>query len=100
MDQPGIDEEINYPIAASDSSQPTSINLDSSGLCCSSRTEVLNRGGLVYSNKTLMDHDGRPTSPPLHTCPWQDNTVSHLTAYLSLLSAHLVDCHVGFNLLW
>ena len=31
-DQPGIDEEINYPIAASNSSQPTSINLDSSGL--------------------------------------------------------------------
>ena len=31
-DQPGIDEEINYPIAASDSSQPTPVNLDSSGL--------------------------------------------------------------------
>ena len=27
VDQPGIDEEINYPIAASDSSQPTPINL-------------------------------------------------------------------------
>ena len=32
VDQPGIDEEINYPIAASDSSQPKPINLDSSGL--------------------------------------------------------------------
>jgi len=31
-DQPGIDEEINYPIAASDSSQPTPINLDFSRL--------------------------------------------------------------------
>jgi hypothetical protein len=37
-DQPRIDEEINYPIAASGNSQPTTINLDSSGLRCSSRT--------------------------------------------------------------
>ena len=63
VDQPGIDEEINYPIAASDSSQPTPINLDSSGLRCSSRNEVLNRRGLVYSDTALMDHDERPTSP-------------------------------------
>jgi hypothetical protein len=62
-DQPRIDEEINYPIAASSSSQPTPINLDSSGLRCSSRTEVLNRRGLVHSDTTLMDHDERPTSP-------------------------------------
>jgi len=71
VDQPGIDEEINYPIAiaASDSSQPTPINLASSGLCCSSRTEVLNRLGLVYSDTTLMDHDERPTSPQTaHLC--------------------------------
>jgi hypothetical protein len=64
-DQPGIDEEINYPIAASNSSQPTPINLASNGLCCSSRTEVLNRRGLVYSNTTLIDHDERPTSPQI-----------------------------------
>jgi hypothetical protein len=62
-DQPGIDEEINYPIAAPVSSQPTPINLASSGLCCSFRTEVLNRRGLVYSDTTLMDLDERPTSP-------------------------------------
>ena len=62
-DQPGIDEEINYPIAVYNSSQPTPINLDSSGLRRSSRTEVLNRRGLVYSDTTLMDHDERPTSP-------------------------------------
>ncbi len=62
-DQPGIDEVINYPIAVSNSSQPTPINLDSSGLRRSSRTEVLNRRGLVYSDTTLMDHDERPTSP-------------------------------------
>ena len=60
-DQPGIDEEINNPTAASNSSKnqwhnmPTPINLESS--------------------------------------------VSHLSAYTSLISALLVDCHVGFNLL-
>jgi hypothetical protein len=42
---------------------PTPINLDSSGLRCSSRTEVLSRRGLVYSNTTLMDHDEGLTSP-------------------------------------
>jgi hypothetical protein len=44
-DQPGIDEEINHPIAATDSSQnqwkmPTPINLNSSGLWQPSKTEV------------------------------------------------------------
>jgi hypothetical protein len=67
-DQPGIDEEINNPTAASDSSKnqwhmPTPINLNSSGLRCSSRTEVLSRRGLVYSNTTLMDRDKGLTSP-------------------------------------
>jgi hypothetical protein len=70
-DQPGINEEINNPTAFSDSSQnlwhmPTPINLDSSGLRCSSRTEVLGRRGKVYSNTTtLMDHDKRPTNPQI-----------------------------------
>jgi hypothetical protein len=62
-DQPGIDEEINCPIAASDSSQPKPINLESSGLGSSSRTEVLARCGLVYSNTTLMDQDEGMTKP-------------------------------------
>jgi hypothetical protein len=44
-DQPGIDEEVNHPIAATNSSQnqwqmPTPINLDSSGLWQPSKTEV------------------------------------------------------------
>jgi hypothetical protein len=62
-DQPGIENEINNPIAASNSSQnlwhmPTPINLDSSGLRCPSRTEVLNRRGKAYSNTTtLMNQD-------------------------------------------
>jgi hypothetical protein len=32
VDQPGIDEEINYPIAASDSSQPKPLNLEITSL--------------------------------------------------------------------
>ena len=62
-DQPGIDEEINYPIAASNSSQPKPNNLKSSGLSCLSRTKVLVRCGLVYSNTTLMDQDKGMTKP-------------------------------------
>jgi hypothetical protein len=58
-DQPGIENEINNPIAASDSTHnlwhmPPPINLDSSGLRCSSRTEVMKRHGKVYSNTTTL----------------------------------------------
>jgi hypothetical protein len=58
-DQPNIDEEIDNSIAASDSSKnqwqmPTPINLDSSGLRCSSRTEVMKRHGKVYLNTTTL----------------------------------------------
>jgi len=68
VDQPCIDEEINKPTAASDSPKnqwhmPTPINLESSGLRGSSRTEVLARCGLVYSNTTLMDQDEGMTKP-------------------------------------
>ncbi len=46
VDQPGIENEINNPIAGSNSTHnlwhmPPPINLDSSGLRCSSRTEKL-----------------------------------------------------------
>ena len=64
-DQPGIDEEIYYPTAASGSSQPTPINFASSGLHSSPKTEILNRRGLVYSGTTLMDHGECPTSPQI-----------------------------------
>ncbi len=63
VDQPGIENEINNPVAASDSSQnlwhmPKPINLDSSGLHCSLGTEVVNRCGKVYSNTTTpMNQD-------------------------------------------
>ena len=58
-DHPGIENGINNPITASDSSQnlwhmPTPINLDSSGLNCSSRTEFMNRRGKVYSDTQLL----------------------------------------------
>jgi hypothetical protein len=58
-DKPGIEQEINHPIAtANDNSQiwqmPTPINLNSSGLRCSSRTEVMKRRDKVYSNTTTL----------------------------------------------
>jgi hypothetical protein len=71
-DQPGIDTEINNPTATSDSPNnqwhmPPPINLETSGLCCSSRTEILARRGLVYSNTTLTDQDEGTTKPqPAH----------------------------------
>jgi hypothetical protein len=43
---------------------PTPINLESSGLCHSSRTEVLARRGLVYSNTTRMDQDEQGMTKP------------------------------------
>jgi hypothetical protein len=77
--QPVIQNEINIPITVSDSSQnqwqmPTPINLDSSGLHCSSRPEVLNRHGKVYSNRTPFinqnAHILHLTSPQTNTCAW------------------------------
>ncbi len=58
-DQPGIENEINNPIAASDSTHnlwhvPPPINLDSSGFCRSFRTEVMKQRGKVYSNTTTV----------------------------------------------
>jgi hypothetical protein len=72
-DQIGIEKEINTPIAVSDSSQnlwhmPTPINLDSSGIPCSSRTAVLNRRGKVYSNTTTLMNQN---SSSLHSASTQ-----------------------------
>jgi hypothetical protein len=58
-DQLGIENEINNPIAASNSTHnlwhiPPPINLDSSGLCHSPRTEVTKQRGKVYSNTTTL----------------------------------------------
>jgi hypothetical protein len=58
-DKPGIKQEINHPLAtANDNSQiwqmPTPINLNSSGLGCSSRTEVMKRRDKVYSTTTTL----------------------------------------------
>ncbi len=53
-DRPGIDDEINYPIAATDSSQPTPINLDNSGLCQSTT--------MTNQHSTAHLHLARPQS--------------------------------------
>ncbi len=91
MDQPGIDEEINNPTAASGSSKnqwhmPTPINLESSGLRCSSRTEVLARRGLVYSNTTLMDQDEGMTKPQnAHLCSASQRSFSSVRVPFSTI---------------
>jgi hypothetical protein len=59
VDKPGIEQKINHPIAtANDNSHiqkmPTPINLDSSGLRCSSRAEVMKRCDKAYSNTTTL----------------------------------------------
>jgi hypothetical protein len=98
-DQPGIDEEINNPTAASDSFQnlwhmPTPINLDSSGLRCSSRTEVLGRRGKVYSNTTtLMDHEEHPTSLQTAHLP-----LASQQSFKSALVLFSTICSFGYRL--
>jgi hypothetical protein len=78
VDQPGI---VNTPIAVSDSSQnlwhmPTPINLDYSGLCCSSRAAVLNRRGKVYSSTTTLTNQN---SSSLHSASIQTTSL-HLAS--------------------
>ncbi len=71
-DKPGIEQEINHPIATeNDNSQiwqmPTPINLGSSGLHCLSRTEVMKRRDKVYSNTMALTNQTahlRWASPP------------------------------------
>jgi hypothetical protein len=68
LDKPvQIEQEINYTPATNTNSQnlwqmPSAINLGSSGLCPSSRTEVLKRWDKVYSYTTQVDQDY-----PLHS---------------------------------
>jgi hypothetical protein len=101
VDQPGIKNEIHNPIANSNSSQshwhmPTSIILDSSGLCCSSRTEVLNRHGKVYSSTTtLMNQDAHlrlasPQTTHLHSASPQ--------SFKSALVLFSTICSFGYGL--
>jgi len=99
-DQPGIDTDINNPTATSDSPNnqwhmPSPINLETSGLRRSSRTEVLARCGLVYSNTKLTDQDKSITKPqPAHLRPASQRS-SHLKSALVLFST---ICSFGYGL--
>jgi hypothetical protein len=91
VDQPGIDEEIDHPIAATDSSQnkwqmPTPINLNSSGLWRPSKTAV--------SATTMMNQIAhlRLASPQSFT--------SARVPFSTFLSILVLDCQVWFTLLW
>ena len=63
LDKPvQIEQEINYTPATNTNSQnlwqmPSAINLDSSGLRCSSRAEVLKHQDKVYSHTTEVGQD-------------------------------------------
>jgi hypothetical protein len=101
VDQSGFKNEINNPIAASDSSQnlwhmPTPINLDSSGLHCSSRTEGPNRHGKAYSNTTtLMNQDAHLCSVSPQTT--QLRSASSLS-FKSALVLFSTICSFGYGL--
>jgi len=100
VDQPSIDIEINNPTATSDSPNnqwhmPSPIHLETSGLHCLSRTEVLARRGLVYSNTTLTNQDEGMTKPqPAHLCSASQQS-SHLKSVLVLFST---ICSFGYGL--
>ncbi len=69
--------------------------LESSGLRRSSRTEVLARRGLVYSNTTLMDQDEGTTKPqPAHLQSASQRS-SHFKSALVLFST---ICSFGYGL--
>ncbi len=74
----------------------TPINLDSSGLCCSSRADVLNRHGKVYSNTTtLMNQDAHflhSASPQTHL-----RSTSPLS-FKSALVLFYTICSFGYGL--
>jgi hypothetical protein len=91
-DKPGIEQEINHPIAtANDNSQiwqmPSPINLDSSELCCSSRTEVMKRRDKVYSNTTTL------TNQTAHLC-----LASPPRSFKSALVLFSTICSFGYSL--
>ncbi len=101
-DQPGIEKEINTPIAVSDSSQnlwhmPTPINLDSSGLCHSSRTAVLKRRGKVYSNTTTLMNQN---SSSLHLTSTQTTNLRSASSpsFKSTLVLFSTICSFGYRL--
>jgi len=74
---------------------PPPINLETSGLRCSSRTEVLARRGLVYSNTTLTNQDKGMTKPQPAHLRLASQRSSHLKSALVLFST---NCSFGYGL--
>jgi hypothetical protein len=92
VDKPGIEQEINHPIATgNDNSQiwqmPTPINLDSSGLRCLPKTEVMKRRDKVYSNTTTL------TNQTAHLC-----LASPPKKFKSALVLFSTICSFGYGL--
>jgi hypothetical protein len=103
VDKPGIEQEINHPIApANDYSQfwqmPTTINLDSSGL--SHATTMTNQNALLCSASPRSFSSARVPISTIHS-----NLSSGLTSWVQSLAVKVqvsstskVSCH-GFTLL-
>jgi hypothetical protein len=112
LDQPGINKEINEPIAANYNSQNY---LYSSGLCCSSHDEVLKGRDTVYSktklknqvtNLQLASHQQSFSAfahvPSFTICSFQyglSSTMVHSLAVKVLVSStKKVSCHAFASL--
>jgi hypothetical protein len=97
-DQPCIDEEIDHPIAATDSSQiqwqmQTPIKLDYSGLWQPSKTED---SATTMTNQNAHLHLESSQTTHLRLASARSFTSAH---FFSLQSSYLVDCQVWFTLL-
>jgi hypothetical protein len=91
LDKPvQIEQEINYTPATNTNSQnlwqiPSAINLDSSGLRCSSQTKVLKHWDKVYLHTTQVDQD----------YPLRSSSKQFFKSVLVLFSS---ICSVGYGL--
>jgi hypothetical protein len=106
-EQPGINEEIDHPIAATDSSKnkwqmPTPINLNSSGLHPSSKTEVLattmmnqNAHLLLASSQTTHLHLASPQSFSSTHIPLSTNHSNLSSGLTNWVQSLVVKVHVS-----
>jgi hypothetical protein len=99
-DQPGIDEEIVHPIATTDSSQTTPINIDSSGLHRS--TTMTNQHSTAHLPLASPRSFSSARKPISTICSFQygfsSSMVQSLAVKVQVSSTTKVSCH-AFTLL-
>ncbi len=93
--RPGIDEEINHPIATTDSSQTTPINLDSSGLRRS--TTMTNQHSTAHLRSAIPQSFSSACKPISTICSFQyglsSSMVQSLVVKVQVSSTTKVSCH-------